>query len=105
MFVDYWKFNDKMVKNVYPIPRIDENLDALGGAKWFTTFDCDMASQVPLEEKDKQKKNSICDSNEGFVSIHILVYTSKKISRASENVHLYENKQKKVKQTISHKLL
>ena len=75
MFVDYRKFNDKMVKNVYPIPRIDDNLDALGGAKWSTTFDCNMAyNQVPLEEKDKKKtkkKNSICDSNERFVSIHI----------------------------------
>ena len=46
----------KTVKDAYPIPRIDDNLDALSGAKWFTTVECNMAyHQVPLEEKDKPK--------------------------------------------------
>ena len=54
--MDYRKLNDKTVKDVYPIPRIDDNLDALSEAKWFTTLDCNMAyHQVPLEEEDKQK--------------------------------------------------
>ena len=56
MCVDYRKLNDKTIKDAYPIPRIDDNLDALSGAKWFTTLDCNMAyHQVPLEEKDKPK--------------------------------------------------
>ena len=56
MCFDYRKLNDKTVKDAYPIPRIDDNLDALSGAKWFTTLDCNMAyHQVPLEEGDKPK--------------------------------------------------
>ena len=56
MCVDYRKLNDKTVKDAYPIPRIDDNQDALSGAKWFTTLDCNMAyHQVPLEEGDKPK--------------------------------------------------
>ena len=54
--VDYRKLNEKKVKDTYPIPRIDDNLDALSGAKWFTTLDCNMAyHQVPMEEEDKLK--------------------------------------------------
>ena len=104
MFVDYRKFNDKMVKNVYPIPRIDDNLDALSGAKWFTTFDCNMAyNQVPLEEKDKQK-TAFATPMRGLYRFTFGLY-KRKTSRASENVYLYQNKRKKVKQTISHELL
>jgi hypothetical protein len=35
--VDYRKLNDVTVKDAYPLPRIDDNLDALAGAKWFST--------------------------------------------------------------------
>ena len=56
MCVDYTKLNEKTVIDAYPIPRIDDNLDALSGAKWFTTLDCNIAyHQVPLEEEDKPK--------------------------------------------------
>ena len=54
--MDYRKLNEKTAKDAYPIPRIDDNQDALSGAKWFTTLDCNMAyHQVPMEEGDKPK--------------------------------------------------
>ena len=31
------KLNEKTVKHAYTIPRIDDNLDALSGATWFTS--------------------------------------------------------------------
>ena len=32
-FVDYRKFNELTNKNIYPLPRIDDTLEALRGAK------------------------------------------------------------------------
>ena len=46
--VDYRKMNEKTIKDAYPLTRIDENLDTLDGADWYTSLDLDMAyHQVP----------------------------------------------------------
>ena len=37
--VDYRKLNDVTVKDGYPLPRVDECLDALAGSKWFNCMD------------------------------------------------------------------
>uniref|UniRef100_H3G5E8 Reverse transcriptase domain-containing protein n=1 Tax=Phytophthora ramorum TaxID=164328 RepID=H3G5E8_PHYRM len=37
--VDYRALNKVTKKDVYPLPRIDETLEALGGARLFTTLD------------------------------------------------------------------
>ena len=37
--IDYRKLNGLTKKNSYPLPRIDETLDSLGGNKWFCTLD------------------------------------------------------------------
>lgn len=39
MCVDYRKINEKIVKDRYPLPIIEEQLDALQGARMFTTLD------------------------------------------------------------------
>ena len=54
--VDYRKLNDVTRKDAYPLPRIDETLDALAGAKLFSTWD--LASgywQVEMEDADRGK--------------------------------------------------
>ncbi|UYV75151.1 K02A2.6-like [Cordylochernes scorpioides] len=54
--VDYRKLNDVTVKDVYPIPRIDEVLDTLHGSKYFSAIDLKSGYwQVEVEEKDKEK--------------------------------------------------
>ena len=37
--VDYRKMNKLTKGDVYPLPRIDDTLDALGGAKYLSTID------------------------------------------------------------------
>ena len=48
--------NKVTVKDAYPLPQIEDNLDAMAGSKWFTTLD--MASgywQVEMSEEDRPK--------------------------------------------------
>jgi len=39
MCIDYKAFNRKILKNQYPIPRIDELMVKLKGAKYFSKID------------------------------------------------------------------
>ncbi|UYV69343.1 K02A2.6-like, partial [Cordylochernes scorpioides] len=50
------KLNDVTVKDVYPIPRIDEVLDTLQASKYFSAIDLESGYwQVEVDEKDKEK--------------------------------------------------
>ena len=54
--IDYRKLNDLTEKDAYPLPRVDDNLDALAGAKYFSTLD--LASgywQVEMNPADAEK--------------------------------------------------
>eukprot|EP00064_Thunnus_orientalis_P022840 superscaffoldBa00008073_g23061 len=54
--VDYRQLNSKTCRDAFPLPRIEESLDALSGAKWFSTMDLASGyNQVPFAEKDKMK--------------------------------------------------
>lgn len=56
MCIDYRLLNSKMRKDTFPLPRIEESLDALAGAHWFSTLDLTSGyNQVPISEADKPK--------------------------------------------------
>ena len=54
--IDFRNLNKITVRDVYPIPRIEDYLTALGGNHWFSTFDMHAGFwQIQMLEKDKQK--------------------------------------------------
>jgi hypothetical protein len=54
--VDYKALNAITVKNRYPIPRIDDLLDAVSGAKFFTSVDLTSRyHQMLISEEDRPK--------------------------------------------------
>ncbi|KAL7841777.1 hypothetical protein SRHO_G00254680 [Serrasalmus rhombeus] len=56
MCVDYRQLNSKTRKDAFPLPRIEESLDALSGAQWFTTMDLASGyNQIPVTEADRPK--------------------------------------------------
>ena len=54
--IDFRKLNNKTVKDAYAIPRVEDTLHLLAGAKYFTKLDLRSGYwQVEINEKDKHK--------------------------------------------------
>ena len=54
--IDYRQLNKKVVKDAYPLPRIEECLDYLGKAKMFCVMDLKSAYlQMPIADEDVEK--------------------------------------------------
>ena len=54
--VDYRRLNQVMIKDAYPLPRIDDSLDTLAGSCWFSTMDLVSGYwQVAMAPEDREK--------------------------------------------------
>ncbi|GBG68325.1 hypothetical protein CBR_g2869 [Chara braunii] len=54
--IDYRKLNDITIKDVYPLPRIDDMLDAIGCANYFSKFDIRHGfHHILVKEEDRSK--------------------------------------------------
>ena len=55
-YVDFRYLNAATIKDVHPLSHIDDLLDVLHGACWFSTLDLKSGYwQVPIQERDKEK--------------------------------------------------
>nr|XP_027213555.1 uncharacterized protein LOC113806594 [Penaeus vannamei] len=54
--VDYRSLNNVTAKDSYPLPRMDDTLDAMAGARWFSTLNLKSGyHQVEMAREDKAK--------------------------------------------------
>ena len=71
--VDYWKVNEVTRKDTYPIPRINETLDTLAGARLFSKLDLRSEyCQVEMDPKD-QEKTAFCIP-EGLFEFNVMPF-------------------------------
>jgi hypothetical protein len=71
--VNYRKVNDVTVKDRYPLPRIDEILDQLGGQAFFTSFDMSAGYwSIPIAEEDQAKTAFI--SHKGLLEFNVMPF-------------------------------
>lgn len=87
--VDYRKLNDVTVKDAYPLPRVDECLDALSGSAWFSCMDLNSGFWQILVEPDDQMKTAFTTS-QGLYQFKVmpfgLVNAPSSFQRLMENV-------------------
>ena len=71
--IDYRKLNSVTRKDAYPLPRVDNTLEALSGSKWFSTLDLICGYwQVEIEEKDRHK-TAFC-TREGLFEFKVMPF-------------------------------
>ena len=71
--IDYRKVNAVTRKDAYSLPRVDDTLDTLAGAKWFTTLDLLSGYwQVEVEPSDKAK-TAFC-TPEGLYEFNVMPF-------------------------------
>jgi len=59
--VDNLRLNEVTVRDVYPLPRMDDCIDFLGDAKVFSTLDCNSGYwQIPVADEDRDKTTFVC---------------------------------------------
>lgn len=59
--IDYRKLNDLKRKDSYPLPIMDEYLNYLADAQWFTTLHGNSGYwQIEVNQRDKDKKELVC---------------------------------------------
>ena len=71
--VDYRKINTITRKDAYPLPRIDDTIEALSGSQWFSTLDLLWGYwQVEMSEEDRAK--TAFSTHEGLYEFKVMPF-------------------------------
>jgi transposase InsO family protein len=71
--VDYRRLNQVTKRDVYPLPRIDDALDALGGAKYLSVLDLRSGYwQIPMAPDDREKTAFV--THEGLYEFNVMPF-------------------------------
>ena len=61
MCIDFRQLNEMTIKDAYPLPRIDETVESMGSARYYSSLDMGSAFwQVPLSEESKKYTAFAC---------------------------------------------
>ena len=71
--IDYRKLNTVTKKDSYPLPRIDDALDALSGSKYFSTLDLQSGYHQVLMHPDSKEKTAFI-SHAGLYQFRVLSF-------------------------------
>lgn len=65
--------NNLTTKDAYPLPRIDDSIEQMSGAKWFSTLDlCSGYWQLEVEPEDRHK--SAFATKKGLFQFRVLPF-------------------------------
>ena len=71
--VDYRKVNSITTKDAYPLPQIDQMMDSLGNAKWFSSMDLTSGYwQINMDQNSKAKTAFV--SREGLFEFNVMPF-------------------------------
>ena len=71
--IDYRKVNSVTRKDAYPLPRLDDILDTLGGSKWFSTLDLKSGYwQVEVDSSSREK--TAFTTSEGLYEFKVMPF-------------------------------
>ena len=71
--IDYRKVNSVKRKDAYPLPRVDDILDTLGGSKWFSTLDLKSGYwQVEVDSSSREK--TAFTTSEGLYEFKVMSF-------------------------------
>lgn len=70
---DLIKLNQLKKRDVYPLPRMDDSLNSLGGSKYFSSFDMTSGYwQIRMEDKSREKTAFI--THEGLFEFNVMPF-------------------------------
>ena len=73
MCIDFGKLNAFTIKDLYSLPRVDDILDTLCGAQFFTTLDS-FSGYYQIQKEEQPKEKTLCITYRGMFENNVLPF-------------------------------